>query len=295
MGQSSTPGATLREIPHYQTAFAYPLRAQGARDTFVDDWFDLMAGAAPNMPSLAEHGEDLDRMFGVEPSDGRYKREHNMLTIALTSGNLEGTVALLEAGADPNLAGAAFASAALPTTHPERGGPPDWSTSPRFLDAYLRHGGHPNYPTERDPFPMLTRTAQAGNYEGFHHLLEAGADPWIEVRGLTPDQPPTGEDRYAFPRSMGGSDAAMAHILRFFLAGNMDGAPEPMAALVYDNLLFGIDEIAAGQTMLDLSQIVVLRDILARSLATGSAYRRAERERAVAGLTSAIDAENARP
>lgn len=295
MNTTTGPGALLMERPDFQANYADPLRAQGASDDYVAVWADLMAQHAPDAGMVAGLDQQINAMLGVEPRASGYKHEHSLLTIALVFNNLDGVRVLLEAGADPNPAGAFFAKAALPTTYPDLGGGPDWATSPQFLELYLERGGRIDYPMPDDPFPMITRAASNGNFDGAKFLLSKGANPWIEIRGLNYPTPPPGDNRHAFPRLLGGTLENLKFVLWFFENGYMDEAPANMADLVYTNLTDGYDVIAAGQTSLDTEQIRALHDILKVSLTLPDDTQRARREAAVHDLGAYVAAQDARP
>lgn len=228
------------QIPRFQEDYVAPLRAQGATEEYIEVWFNMMDGKTPDPGVLAVAVSQIDIKFGVEPRPSGYKPSgykwhRSLLSVALLRRNLEGVRTLLEAGADPNVAGAQFAKTARPTTYPELGGGPDWSTSVQFLELYVAQSGWVDYPTPSDPFPMINRAASNGNFEGVKYLLSQGADPRIEVRGLNPSRPPLGDNRYGFPRMLGGTVETMAFVQWFFDNGYMTDAPEKMVALINDN------------------------------------------------------------
>lgn len=294
MNTTPGPGELLLERPNFRTNYADPLRAQGATDEYIAIWADLMAMQAPDAGAVAGLDQQINATLGVEPRTSGYKREHSLLSIALVFNNLEGVRVLLAAGADPNPAGYFFANAALPTTYPDLGGGPDWSTSQQFLELYLDHGGRLDYAMPDDAFPMISNAAATGNFEGLKFLLSKGANPWTEVRGLNYPTLPTGNDRYAIPRMLGGTIENLTFILWFFENDYMADAPPAMADLVYTNLTEGYDVIAAGQTSLDTEQIRMLHDILAFSLTLRDDTHRARREAAVHDLGAYVATQDTR-
>lgn len=170
--------------PHLAEDVFDPLADQGAPRIYREIVAQVLSGGVPDLERLSGLGSGLEQSYGIrpQPADGgfQYQRRINILEHALRAGNLEAVRAVLEAGHDPNLAGFGFARAAAPNPT----GPPDWSTSPPFLEAYLEYGGNPDYATQTDSYPLIKVAGVSGNFDGVKVLLAGGADPWIEVRGL---------------------------------------------------------------------------------------------------------------
>lgn len=274
-----------------------PLQAQGASRPYRELVALVRGGGVPEADELAGLGSDLERAYGIRPrpvlDSVEYQRQITLLDHALMSGNLPATTAILQAGHNPNLAGAEFAKAAAPAPS----GPPDWSTSPPFLQAYLDHGGNPDYPSDNTARPMISMAAAVGNYEGVKFLLSNGADPWIEVRGTGwPDNPPPASLRVrAVPDMLKGGPAQLDLFIWLHEAGIMQAAPPAMQALVYDDFLGDVDWLISRQNTLGDDRTAQIRDGLAASLGQDIDYRREDRVRAVDRLSAYLQEREDRP
>ncbi|MFY0635247.1 MAG: hypothetical protein JXQ91_15640 [Vannielia sp.] len=279
--------------PHFNADVLEPLRAQGAPRDFREIVAQVAHGDVPDAAQLEELGSGLERAYGVrpQPTGGGtgYQREMNLLEHALQAGNLPAVRAILQAGFDPNLAAEEFARASAPNPS----GPPDWTTSPPFLEAFLEFGGNIDYAREDSEEPMITRAAAPGNYEGVKFLLTRGADPWIRVRALSWEQDPAQER--AVPNMIKGGETQLELFGWLHDEGYMDDAPQDVYPTMYDRHLAAVDKIVNRQTLLDDRGIELLRDGFAASLTRQIDYRRADREAFVARLSGYLEERTNRP
>lgn len=258
-----------------------PAEAQGATDDYIAAMLTLRAGDVPDMDALRNLGPALNEKYGASPAaDGSYSRRYTLLDHALIFANLEGVEALLAAGADPNFSGFQFANAALPG----HGGAPDWSISVQFLQPYLDLGGRDDYAMPNDPYPMVSLAFSAGNYDGAKVLLAAGADPWMPIRGLTPDRPPSGRDLYPILKVSGARAESLTFLIWFQESGHLDTAPSALVAQFYDGFLKSVPGIVSGQIAVELPEIRLWRDLFLRSLEVNSSYRAQDRVSAANAL-----------
>lgn len=147
-----------------------------AREEFADAELSALAEAACSgdirqVHRIAARGLDLD---------GSGRREWTPLLWALSCESLDGTRALLEAGADPNRA--SF-SGLTPVTAAARLSDPD------FLRVVLQYGGDVNniaLGTNRTPLATAFATGVEGSgWSNYYLLLDAGADINVEHEGQT--------------------------------------------------------------------------------------------------------------
>lgn len=287
----------MSAIPHLAEDILNPLEDQNASRPYQELVAVILSGAAPDVEDLRGLGTDLERSYGMRPQRAnggfQYQRQINILEHAVRSGNLQAVRAVLEAGHDPNLAGFEFARASAPNPT----GPPDWSTSPPFLEAYLEFGGNPDYPTADSPFPMISRAGSAGNFEGVKLLLSRGADPWIEVRGSGwPDNPAPASSRVrAVPDMIKGDAKQLEFFVWLHEEGFMSGASEEMQALIYDRFLDNAAWYTGPSNHLGEPRTGLIRDAFAISLGQDITYRRDEREAFVAALDDYLAQKANRP
>lgn len=124
--------------------------------------------------------------------DDRFGQDITLLFHALNTGNVDATLALIEAGADLRIPDRVQGSTrdfiyylSLPG-----GDLIDQDGMNRLLRGYLAAGGDPNVRLQgEDQMPLIAQMGMGGmNMEGVRVLLEAGADPWANASqgsGLT--------------------------------------------------------------------------------------------------------------
>lgn len=142
---------------------------------------DIYLNAEPDTEKLASLGQDHLNIL-LRPRDDKYTHS-TLLTEAVRQSNYRWTMALLEAGADPNGSGSLMAYVAAQDifdprskwTHLFKDGAP----AVPFLEAYLKFGGKLNTTADGGYGDGSFINASSNNLAALIYLLEQGADPWL--------------------------------------------------------------------------------------------------------------------
>ena len=151
----------------------------------ADRLFKPFDATAWHLAQRIERGEAMEKQDFAPLTgrlDQRYGEDITLLFQALSTGNVEATIALMQAGADLRQTDKATGSSrdfiyflSMP------GGPLiEQEGMNRLIQAYLAIGGDPNVRLQGDSrTPLIAAMGLGGmNMEGVHLLLDAGADPW---------------------------------------------------------------------------------------------------------------------
>ena len=162
--------------------------AANAPQVVRDILADLYQNAAPDTEALTAAGVEHLNIV-LQPKDSRPKRT-TLLAEAVRSSNYRWTIALLEAGADPNGSGSLMAYVASDNIWDPRS---KWShlfqdgaPAIPFLEAYLKFGGNLNTTASGGAGNKSLIEAPYKNLAAQIFLLEKGADPWLTARDPKP-------------------------------------------------------------------------------------------------------------
>lgn len=206
---------------------------------------DLYLNTPPNADLLSQLGAEGINLL-LKPRRDTFTHT-TLLTEAVRQGNYAWTIALLEAGADPNGSGSLMAYVAATEIWDPRskwtalfrdGGP-----SVPFFQAYLDYGGALNTTQDGGYGNAPLIRAPVGNLAATVFLLEQGADPWFTAnppRRLNFDGTMMG--RYIF-----GSQAADFNEIMYVLItrGLYEAPSEPIyRPLVHDFYLGTLEELS---------------------------------------------------
>ena len=156
----------------------------------------------------------------------------NLLLDAFAYDRLEAGKALVEAGADVNVADHLLAYNALADLSGSRMVPfPDFSRGMPWLRLYVENGGDLHAQRPGTSQTLLQRAASLGNLEGLLYLLDQGADGWR----------PAVQDGFVhrpfFRRVFGGSAGIVGSEIAFRIAveGHLrDATPEQLTPILND-------------------------------------------------------------
>lgn len=170
--------------------------APNASEALREQLAAMYQNETPDPAALQALGRELDLV--LRPSTRRPPHS-TFLSEAASQKNYAWTIALLEAGADPNASGSLMAYTVVNSVFNKSSQVvqrfADGTPAIPFLTAYIAHGGVVN--TKEDGgygANPLVRTATR-NLAALVFLLEQGADPWLA----------TSMDRYGFNSALAGS------------------------------------------------------------------------------------------
>lgn len=204
----------------------------------------LYLNSMPDKEMLQALGQDKLNLL-LRPKDDKFTHS-TLLTEAVRQANYRWTIALLEAGADPNGSGSLMAYVAAEDifdprskwTHLFKDGAP----AIPFLEAYLKHGGKLNTTAEGGYGTTPLINAPFNNLAAFIYLLEQGADPWLSAKepkerrfGLT-----------MFGTYIAGSRASNANekIYAIVKRGLYQSPPQPLyQPMVHDKYLASLEDL----------------------------------------------------